>query len=517
MLKQLNLKTLIISAITLTFLLTIIVNLWSTNKLNKEILVATTLEANQVYAQKLATTTERYIEEIFTTLAFSANYISKHLDNDELLTIEVERLRIQNNMFNSVSIANNDGLVLAVSPPTLDLKGQIFTSEGPLEALNSRKPTISKPYKGMTDRLLIFISHPIFDGNNNYLGLIGGSIYIMEDNFFSSVLGQHYYDDGSYVYVVDSEGRIIYHKDPNRLNEIVVNNPAVKHVLKGEQGVSELTNTKGIQMLAGYSNISYANWGVVSQRPLEAALTPINELNNRAILIALPFFILTFIICIGFAFKIAQPINRMATITAQSTKEYAIQDLQKITTWYYETRVLKSTLVATLSALHGEVAFFKKQSTTDALTGLMNRRTFDEKLKFYETNEVSFAIIIIDIDKFKSINDTYGHSMGDIVLTYLSNILHKHADPNITCYRFGGEEFAIVLLNHTLEESYALAEKIRLELEQTVSPCGRPVTISCGIARYPIDGDSPKEVFEKADSALYQAKQNGRNRSEIYY
>ena len=510
--KHFNLKTLIFGVVAFTFCLTIAINLWSASRINTDVLIENTLENNRVYAQKLASTADRFIEETFTTLSYSANFVADKMEDEQLLAIEVERLRTQNEMFNSVIVANKDGLVLGVSPPSLELKGEILSSAGPTQALNSQVPLISKPYTGMTDRLIIFISHPIFSSTGDYLGLIGGSIYIKEDNVFHSLLGQHYYDDGSYVYVVDEDGRIIYHKDPNRLNDIVPKNEVVTQVIAGKSGAQPVTNTAGTEMLAGYSPIEHANWGIVSQRPKEAALAPINEINKKLVLYALPFILVALILVLWMAVKIAKPINQMAKITAKNTQENAVNDLHSVSSWYYEARTLKDTLLTTLSALHNEVLFFREQSSTDGLTGLLNRRTLDEQLKLFENNTIPFAILMLDIDHFKKVNDTFGHAVGDEVLKYLAQMMKKHAESDMLCYRYGGEEFVILQPNRTLEEAMTFAESLRQDLEQTISPCGYAVKISGGVALFPQHSASTQLVIEKADAALYEAKQTGRNR-----
>ena len=506
-----KLRTLIIGVVIATFCLTMVINIWSAQRLNTEVLIENTLETNRVYAQKLAATADRYIEETFRTLGFSANYIAEHLDDEQLLATEADRLRLQNKMFNSVTIADKNGLVLGVSPPSLDLKGQTLITQGPLEAMDKQVPIISKPYKSMTNRLVIFISHPIFNKAGDYIGLIGGSIYIKEDNIFYSLLGQHFYGDGSYVYVVDGDGRIIYHEDPSRLNEVVTNNEVVSKVINYESGAQAVKNTKGIDMLAGYSPIELANWGVVAQRPTESALAPVNTLIKTLLLYALPFLLLVLLFVLLVSVKIAQPLNQLAASTALNDETDTLDALRKIRGWYYEAYALKDTLINTLSILHHKVSHFKSQSTTDPLTGLTNRRTMDETLKSWTNDNIPYAILLVDLDRFKSVNDTYGHQVGDEVLKYLAEMMKKHASTDTVCCRFGGEEFLMIIPYTTADEAFKMAENLRLDLEHTTSPCGRPVTMSGGIALFPSSADSAKQVIELADSALYKAKQNGRN------
>lgn len=509
--KYIKLKYLIMGVVIVGFILTMSSNLWSAYRMTTQSLTDNTLETNRVYAQKLASTADRYIEETITTLAFSANYLKDYMDDEKVLASESERLRTQNNMFNSVIVADEKGLVIGTSPPSLELKGVTLKTEGPLEALSKRQPLISTPYKSTTGRLIIFISHPIFDDNNQFIGLVGGSIYLEEDNIFHSILGQHFYDDGSYVFVVDRDGRVIYHVDRQRLNDVVLDNEIVEKVVKGEQGAQAVTNTKGVEMLAGYSHISHAGWGVIAQRPSEAALVPAWSMVKKLAVFSLPLVLIGLAFVLWLAVKIAMPLQQMAMVTERSLKTKELDEFETVSSWYNETFILKNALVKCLGILHKEVSFFKTQSTTDPLTGLTNRRTMDERLQTWTEEQVPYAVLLVDLDRFKSINDTYGHSVGDEVLKYLAEKMLFHTREQDVCCRFGGEEFVVLLPSTSESEAMTIAENLRSDLEKTNSPCGRPVTMSGGIALATGNGDAPDKIIERADRALYEAKQAGRN------
>lgn len=513
--SKIKLKYLIMGVVIIAFLTTMISNLWSAYRINTEALIHNTLETNEVYAQKLATTANNYIQETFSTLHFTANYIATRMDDNETLMNETNRLRTQNNMFNSVLILNAEGTVIAVSPPSLEIKGVTLNSVGAQEALQKKIPLISKPYEAVTGRLVIFISFPIFSSTGDYLGLVGGTIYIKEQNMFYTLLGQHYYDDGSYVYVVDGDGKIIYHKDASRLEDVVIENPVVKAVASGKQGAQSVVNTKGIEMLAGYSPISIANWGVIVQRPKEAALEPAGELVKRLAGIALPFVLIALVVVLWLAAKIVKPLQQMATLTEESMETKNVEELKKVPDWYFETYQLKNVLVTSLSMLHGQVTFFQKESTTDPLTGLTNRRTMDRLLKKWTENNEPYALLIIDLDHFKSVNDTFGHSVGDEVLKYLARKMLESARQQDVCCRYGGEEFIMLFPNTNAEQAFEIAEQLRKELMESMSPTGQPITMSGGIATYPANGSYPSQIIETADQFLYKAKQAGRNQVHI--
>ncbi|HIW31163.1 MAG TPA: cache domain-containing protein, partial [Candidatus Paenibacillus intestinavium] len=278
---KISLKYLILAVALLSVILTLFSSTSSGYKMSKNTLINNSLETNRVYAQKLANTTEVFFQMTLQTLATSSQNIVPYMNkenNEAKLFEETERLKHQTDTFNSVLIVDADGEIVATSPQTLNLVGRFMDSEGGIEALREKKPIVSKPYLSLTGRLIIFISHPIFDEDQNYLGFVGGSFYLKEENILYQILGQHYYEDGSYVYVVDEDGRIIYHQNPDRINDVASQNAVVQQLMNKQSGVARVTNSQNVDMLAGYAYIPTVGWGVVSQRPTEVAIVPTTDM-----------------------------------------------------------------------------------------------------------------------------------------------------------------------------------------------------------------------------------------------
>lgn len=154
----------------------------------------------------------------------------------------------------------------------------------------------------------------------------------------------------------------------------------------------------------------------------------------------------------------------------------------------------------------------------DGLTGLFNRRHLDEELaRQYSVayrNATPIAVLLLDIDHFKKVNDTYGHPAGDAVLQEFGRRLGSQVRAGDVAGRWGGEEFLVVLPGADLPAALAVAERIRLATSQLpvlVDGTPIPVTVSVGCALGPLD--SPDEQVARADAALYEAKVGGRNRS----
>jgi two-component system, cell cycle response regulator len=156
----------------------------------------------------------------------------------------------------------------------------------------------------------------------------------------------------------------------------------------------------------------------------------------------------------------------------------------------------------------------ERAASTDGLTGVANRRIFDQLLadlvgQFVATG-APFALVMADVDQFKSINDRYGHQTGDQVLQAVARTLTSYAGTDAVPARYGGEEFAVLVPGGTVEKAVELAELFRIGLRAGGGPV--PVTASFGVAGFPADARDAEELVWRADAALMHAKQTGRDR-----
>jgi len=158
-------------------------------------------------------------------------------------------------------------------------------------------------------------------------------------------------------------------------------------------------------------------------------------------------------------------------------------------------------------------------SVTDSLTGLTVHRHFQEEMEL-ELKRTSryggkLAIVMADIDFFKKINDTYGHLAGDFILKTIALILKNHTAQADTVARYGGEEFVIVFPDTDKDAAHMKAVRIRKDIESykfMFNGQQIKVTMSMGVASFPADAELRRDLIEKADKALYKAKEEGRNR-----
>lgn len=162
-------------------------------------------------------------------------------------------------------------------------------------------------------------------------------------------------------------------------------------------------------------------------------------------------------------------------------------------------------------------------ATTDSLTRLLNKasiiRTLNEEMAKADRYHRKLSLVLMDLDDFKSLNDAFGHLMGDRVLQYIAEVLRKKLRHQDKAGRFGGEEFLLVLPETDLKGAALVAERIRADIEKSVASqlgLARPVSVSAGVSTYPTDGRDCENLLEHADVALYRAKALGKNRIELW-
>ncbi len=183
----------------------------------------------------------------------------------------------------------------------------------------------------------------------------------------------------------------------------------------------------------------------------------------------------------------------------------------------YELQVLAKSYNEVYMENEEREKLMKHQAEHDPMTGALNRRAFDQILKLMEKDKRDFALILVDVDTFKSVNDTYGHAVGDIILKRVASLLKEGFRSIDHICRIGGDEFAVIMMDVTGDLGYTIEDKIQeinkqLEIHEENIPA---VSLSVGVAF--TDRENPGEsLFEDADLALYYVKEHGRKACRIY-
>lgn len=358
---------------------------------------------------------------------------------------------------------------------------------------------------------MILISSPVFDTNNQYQGTVNGTIYLKDQNTLQNTLNQHEFLYGSSVFVVDQTGTIVFHPDTERINESIAEHPLIQQVLQGKSSADQIINRLGEEYFSGYAYMEHTGWGVITQTPTSVIDEPLRNLTNQIIVQSVPILVIILVLAWLVTKHVTKPINSLAKFSQEAVlSQKSAQSIQQIDvhTYIYEIRQLCQHILRHFHLLN-------TQAQKDGLTGLANRRVFDYDIQALVEQKIPFTLIMIDIDRFKSVNDLHGHLVGDDVIRFIATTMREVSRERDNCYRYGGEEFAILLANQDVDAAFALAERLRTKIANTPSPTGYVVTISLGITALHEEDQRPEDIIQRADNALYLSKKNGRNQSAI--
>ncbi len=219
---------------------------------------------------------------------------------------------------------------------------------------------------------------------------------------------------------------------------------------------------------------------------------------------------------LGFLSTIARDITERKQLDAQMQEQLLIIREQKEALEQHEAELI--TINARIARSYAELQEANRSlealATTDGLTGLCNHRAFQQKLAAEFDRSARYhtplSLLLIDVDKFKPFNDTYGHPAGDEVLKQVASLLQSAARTTDCVARYGGEEFVVILPETDENGALEAAERIRLAIEQAPWQ-KRSITISAGLASMRLDTSNPAMLIEEADKALYVSKEFGRN------
>lgn len=189
---------------------------------------------------------------------------------------------------------------------------------------------------------------------------------------------------------------------------------------------------------------------------------------------------------------------------------------------YFQLPAESGLLVARTAQLVGmklTIDRLRAEADRDYLTGLSNRRRFrsalGQELERWRRYRTPCALLMVDIDLLKKINDAHGHSAGDTVIRHVAGTLARHSRDNDTPARLGGEEFALLLAGATVESALTAADRLRHAVSSFVNEPAGVATVSVGVAACPAHATDERALYAAADAAMYQAKREGRDRSVL--
>jgi len=398
---------------------------------------------------------------------------------------------------------------------------------------------LPQPPSGQPLRFIDFAA-PVLDENGQLKGVLGAHAHwSWVTDTVESVMAGHAARQQIEVLIADKAGNILYpYHNAGQLQLPVRHQPQAHfEQLRWGDGEDYLTSMVAVAPIDAQS----LGWRIVLRQPVEVALAPVEALRNRLMLLGLGAALLFTTMAYYFAIRVSRPIEQLVRAARHIEQrdgtpvypgnEHAREirqlsrSFQSMTESLLQREKELSELNATLEgqvaertrALHQANKELARLATIDALTGLHNRRWFDEKLHEHHGSLLrqgrSFALLVIDADYFKRINDTHGHGVGDAVLRQLARLLLQSVRATDFVVRFGGEEFVVLLPDVSLaHEGLRVAEKIRSTVEGSIFPTVLNVTVSIGLGLSDASDKHPTAVFLRADRGLYLAKEQGRNR-----
>ncbi|MDX6917644.1 sensor domain-containing diguanylate cyclase [Pectobacterium carotovorum] len=507
-----NLRSLILSLAIISMLITLTNAYVAVYNVQKKLITDQILSSNLNYSSKLAATTESFLSSAQQELVYSATLMAEGFDDDKALLEKSEQTYRMSESFNSVFVADTQNRIRTVYPTSLNLKGSTLTSEASKQALVEQKPLISQPYISVTGNLIVLVSSPIKDKQGNYLGYIGGTIYLKSKSVLNEFMNTHFYNDYSSVYVIDKNGIVLYHQDKQWVGKSIRDEKIKAAFQNKKSGTLAIPDMLGTPSLAGFDTVKSSGWIIVTLHPSQNVIDSLNGVMRSVLYEGAPVMALTLIALTLLAFSIANPLRLLAVSASKMEEPDVIEKIKKVPSWYFEVDQLKRVILFGTVLLHKRIGKLSLQAHTDPLTGLLNRRGVYENIELILSKSHQVAAIVIDIDHFKRVNDTYGHNIGDDVIRLLAkNIKQGSRDSDLIC-RTGGEEFLALLPDTDMKQAVDIAERLRKKVEKMPLPIPENITISLGVTCFIPGAEQIDSVLKIADDALYQAKHEGRNR-----
>ncbi len=437
-------------------------------------------------------------------------------------TIEtyLSSVQAQFNDFARLFVLNNDGTVVAASAKldrgrpvqlpddvasqvnsTTYIRGDVYLDEAnnsPLMLMGI--PLFSEQYHGQVGILAIEVRLqgilPLLDtvlSNTNMDNQVHGTLIRLKD-------GQHFL----------STRKVADYLTPATASDHILSFFNTLPTLR------DFSDSLDVRSVGVFTPLRQFQWGLILAENYNDVYARAIHSRNRNFLITCCFGLLMGLIAYVFAKQITAPL-RALTEGAQRVANGDLDvrlPIQKNDELGFTTRVFNTMVIE----LQQTLTKLEELATTDALTNLDNRKKIMQKLfnqfRHYQRYRVDFSVLMIDVDHFKNINDTYGHPAGDAVLKEMASIFRETLRSLDSAGRYGGEEFLVVMTGSAGENAFQAAERLRRAVNEHTftyeKRCIR-VNVSIGITKSSPQDENEHRLIERADQALYQAKRKGRN------
>lgn len=480
---------------------------------------------------------ETLIENKGEALLSTAQIISKSLDMELLQREQKLRLRTLNKAFSTASIGSqalkNELAQIKQENPDIKWLG-IIAEDGKLATALGTKPS---PY--------IEYAVSIYDDAGALRGtLVAQSSWSWVSAMIAELLPRNSAEYATQVFIVNQQNIALFSTSADEPTALPA--PLVNQRYRQEDWPD---GTNYLYTEAKIENPAKKGWRVLIRESPPQFLASFHRLRSELTLPSLIITLLLVVLVYRIAASISSPLEALVS-TAQrisAGEEHVEWKIDASSHEFNKLSLAIRQMATTLLARRGELAainaslekkveertealseanrqlaeratLLEQMARSDALTGLGNRMAAAERLtaeyQRFRRSHAPYAVLLMDADHFKRVNDTYGHAVGDQVLQQIAATLHSVARTTDFAARYGGEEFLLLLPDTDAEGTMVLAERVRTAISAASDTVAGVITVSIGAASAQEEDDTHETIVQRADEALYRAKANGRNRVE---
>ncbi|HUW29049.1 MAG TPA: diguanylate cyclase [Sulfuriferula sp.] len=496
-------------------------------------------DKNQLLSENLANPVFLYLKAAQKNLNQIAHLLEKSRDH-----VAITETIASQTYFENIVLVSPEGMVQGFGGHRVTPEYMHFLQTSPvIQSILSRhvagnsgmvlNPSTGKPS--------LFFLHPV--GRNTLVGALRTEpIRHLAQEIHFGTLG--------HCAITDQFGNIVHHPNSKWVSSIknIADWPIVQAGLQGKRGVMTFYSPFiKADMIAGYAAVPEFNWVILTPQPLSELTAEAKTLINGSLLFSALGLVISVLLAVFLAKWITRPINALAEGVKRIRKNdysglfsplgmVAPQEIETLRNHSIHMVDSIREAVAARDELNHQLENRVRQATqeltdvnkklsrhahTDELTNLKNRRALWEQLSYLTESApesyLPMQVMLFDVDQFKQINDSYGHDVGDYVLTRVAREIESHTRDKDFVVRYGGDEFLVVMPNCTPDDAHRRAEAIRASIMSSpliVNGHAIQVTLSIGIAdQASTDAATDfSETLKAADKAMYQSKEGGRNR-----
>ena len=390
------------------------------------------------------------------------------------------------------------------------------------DTVSNREGVISAPFQSaLSKQPVVVVTEPVFDATGHLLYILVGAIDLQRPRFFGQLEVLKPGKSG-YLFMLTKQGTIIHHPDKQRILMNVNQEaggavPSTLAAMNGFEGWTEGSSKRGVKSLITYKQLVRTDWIIGAVYPVDEAFAPLIDMRKKALLASAGVAIAAGLIGWLAIWRLLLPLTALRRHVAQlsgGSLNVKVFDVARKDEFGELSRAFFHLAQQQREAENNLIALTR----TDTLTGLHNRRMFEETmvsaLARARRNQQQLALAYLDIDHFKHVNDTYGHGTGDQVLVEFARRLALAVRATDTVARLAGDEFVVIFENLADDiEVSELANKILSSIQPAfvLGELSFAITTSIGIATNANGSASIGELMEASDNALYEAKRGGRN------